>query len=87
MGAFLNLSGYYVFGLPLGALFTFTFKFGLLGIWLGLTIGIAFVSFVAFYIINFRTDWPFEARKAIALVRTHSSSEGLDANDSPTAQP
>lgn len=58
LGAALNLTGYYALGLPLGILFTFTLRFGLLGIWLGLTIGITFVAYIGLYIICYKTDWP-----------------------------
>jgi MATE family multidrug resistance protein len=36
IGAMVNLCGYYVFGLPLGALFAFYFHWGLLGLWIGM---------------------------------------------------
>jgi MATE family multidrug resistance protein len=67
----LNFSGYYILGLPLGILFTFNWHYGVLGIWLGLTIGIAFVSILGFYIIIFKTDWADQAKKALALASSH----------------
>ena len=69
----LNLSGYYLLGLPLGVVFTFQLNFGLLGIWLGLTIAISFVSILGFYIIVFRTNWVYQAKKAVDLMQSHSS--------------
>jgi MATE family multidrug resistance protein len=36
----MNLAGYWFFGLPLGALLCFAFKWGLQGIWLGLTVAL-----------------------------------------------
>ena len=68
----LNLSGYYLLGLPLGVVFTFQLNFGLMGIWLGLTIGISFVSLLGFYIVVFRTNWVFQAKKAVDLI-SHTS--------------
>lgn len=72
IGAALNLSGYYVLGLPLGALFTFYFHLELIGIWIGLSIGMTYCAMIEFYLIQ-TTDWLEMARNAIALVRTHSA--------------
>jgi multidrug resistance protein, MATE family len=36
----MNLAGYWFFGLPLGALLCFAFRWGLSGIWLGLTVAL-----------------------------------------------
>jgi MATE family multidrug resistance protein len=77
LGAYLNLSAYYIFGLPIGAFFTFYLSWGLSGIWAGLSIGILICSFSQLYIILWTTNWPEMASKALALVRTHSSSSGL----------
>lgn len=40
----LNFVGYWVFGLPLGALLCFTFRWGLSGIWTGLTISLITIA-------------------------------------------
>lgn len=73
VGAWLNLTGYYLFGLPLGLLFTFTFHMGLNGIWLGLTLGMIYCVCVEYYLIQ-TTDWQEMCRAALALVRTHSAT-------------
>lgn len=78
LGAVANLTGYYVLGLPLGALFTFHFGMKLLGLWLGLTVGLVTVSAIEFYIIFFTMDWQIEALNALRLVRTHSYVASTD---------
>jgi MATE family multidrug resistance protein len=80
IGAGLNLSGYYIFGLPLGALFTFYFKMELIGIWLGLAIGMTYCACIEFYLVQ-TTDWKDMACKAIILVRTHSANPLEDYED------
>ena len=42
--AIVNLLGYYAFALPLGYLFAFEMELGLVGVWLGLTLGLLAVS-------------------------------------------
>ncbi|KAJ3355481.1 hypothetical protein HDU91_005670 [Kappamyces sp. JEL0680] len=81
LGGMLNLTAYYVLGLPLGALFTFHFKMGLEGIWLGLTTGIFIVSFSQLYINLMQTNWPEMAKKALQLVRTHSEPRDLVSDE------
>jgi MATE family multidrug resistance protein len=39
LGAYINLTGYYIIGLPVGIYLTFIHKMGLIGLWVGLTIG------------------------------------------------
>jgi MATE family multidrug resistance protein len=62
------LAGYYVFGLPIGALVAFYFEFGLLGLWIGLTIGIVFVSVMELGLVRWWIDWEEEAKRALRLV-------------------
>lgn len=81
MGAYLNLSGYYLFGLPLGALFTFYFKMDLMGIWLGLTIALCWVSCIQVYLILVKTDWKDMAHRAVILTRSHSSTAVSDETE------
>ena len=56
LGAKLNFVGYYVVGLPLGALFAFKFGLGLIGLWLGMTVGLACIC-VAGLVILYNTNW------------------------------
>ncbi|KAJ3254629.1 hypothetical protein HK103_007039 [Boothiomyces macroporosus] len=74
-GAQINLSGYYIIGLPLGGLLAFKFDYGLLGLWIGITVGLVFVSIIEVIIISWRTDWDTEVEKALKLVRNISSDD------------
>jgi len=56
LAAKLNFISYYVVGIPLGILFGFKFGLGVEGLWLGMTIGLVFVSTVNTTII-FRCNW------------------------------
>jgi multidrug resistance protein, MATE family len=40
----LNLVGYWVFGLPLGAALCFRFNLGIYGIWIGLTLALIIIA-------------------------------------------
>lgn len=65
LGALLNLFSYFVIGLPFGLYLAFPVGWGVEGMWLGLTAGIAFgcvVSFVKIY----QTNWMATADAAIA---------------------
>lgn len=62
-GAFINLAGYYILGLPIGILLAFSFNHGLKGLWEGLTLSLFMVSIIL-YILLYYTDWEAEANKA-----------------------
>ncbi|XP_069077539.1 multidrug and toxin extrusion protein 2-like [Pleurodeles waltl] len=86
IGAVVYCIGYYVIGLPLAVILMFVAKFGVLGLWYGMTVG-AFVPafFLTIYIL--RTNWNTlkeEAEERTGLkqkpaslkcVYTHSSEE------------
>ena len=62
----LNLLGFWVIGLPLGAVLTFgPTHIGVAGLWWGLAAGLTVVA--AFGVgVLLRTDWPAEVRRAAA---------------------
>ncbi|TFK41570.1 MATE efflux family protein [Crucibulum laeve] len=62
LGALLNLSAYYVFGIPIGIWLAFTFELGLHGLWIGLTIALVYCA-VFGTVFCLRTDWDYEAKK------------------------
>jgi MATE family multidrug resistance protein len=79
-GAAVSIVGYYVFALPLAMLFAFYFNLELLGLWIGLTVGIVFVSGVdTIYALRF-IDWGEEVKRANDLVN-HADSEYLLPNE------
>jgi len=55
VGAWLNLVGYYILGFPLGLLLAFKLGYGLIGLWLGLTVALIFVGSVGLYCESFFT--------------------------------
>ncbi|KAJ3100707.1 hypothetical protein HDU97_001994 [Phlyctochytrium planicorne] len=82
IGAYLNIFGYYVVGLPFGFYACFYLNLGLFGLWLGLTIGLIFVSIVQVIII-FRTDWREEAKRAHDLIAAKTVEDEVDEESCP----
>ncbi|KAG5638924.1 hypothetical protein H0H81_008693 [Sphagnurus paluster] len=64
IGALLNLSGYYVIGLPVGAFLTFKWNMGLNGLWLGLTASLVYCSVIG-TLLCLKTDWYEEVERVI----------------------
>ncbi|KAJ2918977.1 hypothetical protein MD484_g1459, partial [Candolleomyces efflorescens] len=62
IGAVLNLSAYYLIGIPIGIYLAFTWKMGLHGLWIGLTISLVYCSLIGTYLC-LKTDWNHEAEK------------------------
>jgi multidrug resistance protein, MATE family len=71
LGAYINLAGYYIIGLPVGLVCTFKYGLGLTGLWIGLTVGLLFCSVAQLSIISI-TDWRKQATKAQCLVGERS---------------
>ncbi|ORX37338.1 mate-domain-containing protein [Kockovaella imperatae] len=65
-GALINLTCYYIIGLPLGLWLTFAPEahLGLIGIWLGLSFALGYASVVSFMLV-WRADW----HRAVERVR------------------
>ncbi|KAF6749045.1 mate-domain-containing protein [Ephemerocybe angulata] len=68
VGAILNLSGYYVVGIPLGLWLAFTRHMGLKGLWYGLTVSLIYCSVVASYLC-LTTDWDLEVEKVAVRLK------------------
>ncbi|KAJ3026372.1 hypothetical protein HK097_006466, partial [Rhizophlyctis rosea] len=76
VGAWINLAGYYVLGVPLGLWACFgRYQMGLVGLWVGLTVGLISVSLVEVWII-LRLDWGREAERAVERVNAGTVEEG-----------
>ncbi|XP_031280362.1 protein DETOXIFICATION 21-like [Pistacia vera] len=54
--AYVNLSCYYLVGLPVGVLLGYVAHFGVKGVWMGMLLG-TFVQTIVLIIITWRTDW------------------------------
>ncbi|XP_040376990.1 protein DETOXIFICATION 35-like [Oryza brachyantha] len=66
--AYINLACYYGFGLPLGFIFGYLFRWGVKGIWAGMLCGTAMQTAVLMYMVC-QTDWTAEAEQALERVR------------------
>lgn len=67
LGAAMNLTAYYIIGLPLSLLLTFYFHLGIMGLWLGLIVGQISTMCFALVVIG-RTDWGEMVRDAQKLI-------------------
>jgi multidrug resistance protein, MATE family len=56
LGAYINLFGYFVVGLPFGVFLAFKWEYGVEGLWLGLTAGIGIGVLLSMYKI-YKIDW------------------------------
>ncbi|VAH47116.1 unnamed protein product [Triticum turgidum subsp. durum] len=75
IGAYVNLSAYYLVGIPAALYFAFVYHLGGMGLWFGLTCGLV-VQTVLLMSITLRTNWDKEALKA--KDRVFSSSLPVD---------
>ncbi|TFK47550.1 MATE efflux family protein [Heliocybe sulcata] len=64
-GAMLNLSGYYLVGIPFGLWLAFKRDMGLTGLWIGLTVSLVYVATTGAYLC-LTTDWEREVEKVRA---------------------
>ncbi|OQR80499.1 Multidrug/Oligosaccharidyl-lipid/Polysaccharide (MOP) Flippase Superfamily, partial [Thraustotheca clavata] len=67
MGSF--LIGAWVVGVPLAYVFDFPINLGLLGIWVGMSIGYVITTILGLY-FTWKSDWAEEARKAVERTMT-----------------
>ncbi|KAK0202739.1 MATE efflux family protein [Desarmillaria ectypa] len=76
-GALLNLSAYYIIGIPLGILLTFKGGLGLHGLWYGLTVSLIYCA-VFGTIICIRTDWDHEVAKVLARLKEEDKKQRME---------
>lgn len=77
-GAVLNLSAYYIIGIPFGILLGFKYGMGLHGIWIGLTVSLVYCAVLGTW-IGLRTDWEHQVEKVqkrLAAERVNSRKAG-----------
>ena len=69
----LNILGYWVLGVSMGATLTFAAGLGVFGLWWGLVIGIYCTATIGILILRYRMDWQKEAEKSIKRLSTLTS--------------
>ncbi|KAI6147226.1 MATE efflux family protein [Pisolithus tinctorius] len=77
LGALLNISAYYVVGLPIGLWLTFKWDFGLFGLWWGLNIAVVSAASTGLYLCLI-TDWDKEVDKVAARLAVDKRYKPVD---------
>jgi MATE family multidrug resistance protein len=77
-GAILNLSAYYVLGIPLGLYLSFVRGRALAGLWEGLTAALVYASAVGIWTGVRGVDWKAEVAIAQGRARGKDEGEGRD---------
>ena len=75
-----NLLGFWIIGIPVGALLCFQGNLGVFGVWWGLTIGLTIAAVVSSAIL-YRVDWTHESVLALARVAGVKGTESTMGND------
>ncbi|KAK7451018.1 ethionine resistance protein, variant 2 [Stygiomarasmius scandens] len=65
MGAVLNISAYYVLGIPFGILLAFKRNMGLTGLWLGLTVALIYCAAIGTVLCVWTPNWQKEVEKVM----------------------
>jgi len=71
----LNILGFWVLAMPIGAAITFATDVGVAGLWWGFTIGIYSAAFIGICFLQVRVDWEAEASKAKLRISTVTKSQ------------
>lgn len=80
----LNILGFWILAVPIGAILTFPLGQGVFGLWWGMVIGIYISGAVGLLFLH-RVDWPLEARKTMKRLSTIASSRRIEPSiSSPT---
>uniref|UniRef100_A0A0D9UVT3 Protein DETOXIFICATION n=1 Tax=Leersia perrieri TaxID=77586 RepID=A0A0D9UVT3_9ORYZ len=83
--AYINLACYYAFGLPLGFIFGYLFRWGVQGIWAGMLCGTAMQTAILMYMVC-KTDWEAEASQALERVRLWGGQHQHEHDKLPTSE-
>ncbi|XP_058196172.1 protein DETOXIFICATION 41-like [Rhododendron vialii] len=75
--AYVNLTTYYIIGLPIGCVLGFKTSLGAAGIWWGMILGVILQTATLIF-ITARTNWNAEAVKAIDRLKTAAKSSTLE---------
>ncbi|XP_039011195.1 protein DETOXIFICATION 41-like [Hibiscus syriacus] len=74
--AYVNLTTYYLIGLPIGCLLGFKTSLGVAGIWWGMIIGVVLQT-ATLIVLTARTNWNMEVEKASDRLRNSANEETL----------
>ncbi|KAL6208255.1 hypothetical protein ACLB2K_019206 [Fragaria x ananassa] len=74
--AYVNLSCYYIIGLPIACVLGFKTSMGVAGIWWGMVVGV-FLQTVTLIVLTARTNWDAEVENAAERLRTSANVERL----------
>ncbi|KAF7833392.1 protein DETOXIFICATION 41-like [Senna tora] len=75
--AYVNLTCYYLIGLPIGCVLAFKTSLGVAGIWWGMIVGVALQT-LTLIVLTSRTKWDVEVEKAIVRVKRSAEEDLLD---------
>ncbi|KAF5732522.1 TT12-2 MATE transporter [Tripterygium wilfordii] len=75
--AYVNLTTYYIIGLPIGCVLGFKTSLGVAGIWWGMTLGV-FLQTITLIILTARTNWDAEVVKATERMQKSANEETID---------
>jgi len=81
-GALLNLSAYYIIGIPLGIWLAFKCDLALHGLWIGLTVSLVYCATGGVWLC-LRTDWNKEVQKVIARIEAENKPGTPDVERAP----
>jgi Na+-driven multidrug efflux pump len=70
----LAILGFWVLGVPLGAILTFAVGLGVVGIWWGFAIGVYLASVIGIWRLR-RVDWDHEAKKTLKRLSSVVSTQ------------
>ena len=60
----LNVVGFWILGVPIGAILTFVADIGVSGLWWGISIGVYSSALIGLWVLKFRVDWEEAVKKA-----------------------
>lgn len=75
--AYVNLTTYYIIGLPIGCVLGFKTSLGVAGIWWGMILGVSLQT-LTLIILTVRTNWDKEVDKAIETLKTSADEATQD---------
>ncbi|KAJ8753445.1 hypothetical protein K2173_019844 [Erythroxylum novogranatense] len=75
--AYVNLTTYYIIGLPIGCVLGFKTSLGVAGIWWGMIIGVLLQT-ATLIILTARTNWEAEVEKAAQRLKASANEETMD---------